>query len=174
MNKEVMRSVARALGGRVKSLIAQVARREASRFVRHLRERLKKAFAPAAPPPAPLQLESPAAANPVEAPLAVPESTVAQPGPGTSTKSPAKRTNTPKAPGRRAAAKKAGAASETVTTVNINAASRAELVALPGIGPSRADAILNGRPYQNPAELVERRILPPSLFTSLRERLRTD
>jgi competence protein ComEA len=170
----VMRSLVRALGGRMKSMIVQVARREASRFFRHLRERFKAGLAPRAAP-SPRSLEPPPtpanAASPVEAPSAPPEATVPARAPRART--PAKRPSAEPSP-KRAAAKKSARAGETIGTVNINAASRAELIALPGIGPSRADAIMNGRPYKKPVELVRRRILPDSLFTTLRERLRTD
>jgi DNA uptake protein ComE-like DNA-binding protein len=171
----IMRSLARALGGRMKSVIVQVARREASRFMRHLRERFKEGLAPPAAP-APRTLEPPpspaTAASPAETPLAPPEATV--PAPAPKARSPAKRPHSAKPSPKRAAAKKSARAGETIGTVDINAASRAELIALPGIGPSRADAIMNGRPYKKPVELVRRRILPDSLFTTLRERLRTD
>jgi competence protein ComEA len=170
----VMRSLVRALGGRMKSMIVQVARREASRFFRHLRERFKAGLAPRAAP-SPRSLEPPPtpanAASPVEAPSAPPEAT---PTSAPKTRTRARRPPSRKAPPKRAAAKKSARAGETIGTVNINAASRAELIALPGIGPSRADAIMNGRPYKKPVELVRRRILPDSLFTTLRERLRTD
>lgn len=175
MANEMMRSLARALGGRMKSVIVQVARREASRFIRHFRERFKEGLAPRAAPSA-RALEPPpspaTAASPVEAPLAPPEATA--PAPAPKVRSPAKRPHPGKASAKRAAAKTSAGAAETIGTVNINVASRAELVSLPGIGPSRADAIMNGRPYQETAELVRRRILPDTLFTSLRERLRTD
>jgi DNA uptake protein ComE-like DNA-binding protein len=175
MANAMMRSLARALGGRMKSVIVQVARREASRLMRHLRERFKEGFAPRAAP-APRTLEPPpsaaSAASPVEAPSAPPDAAV--PAPAPKARSPAKRPHSAKASPKRAAAKKSARARDTIGTVNINAASRAELVSLPGIGPSRADAIINGRPYKRPVELVRRRILPDSLFTTLRERLRTD
>jgi competence protein ComEA len=58
--------------------------------------------------------------------------------------------------------------------LNVNTASRADLVALKGIGPSRADAIMNGRPYGRLSELTDRRILPGSLFASLEDRLRVE
>ena len=39
--------------------------------------------------------------------------------------------------------------------VNINAASKEKLEALPGIGPSKADAIIAGRPYTKPEDIMK-------------------
>lgn len=178
MNKEMMRSLMRALGGRMKSVIAQFARREASRLMREVRESVKERLGPAQP--STRQSLEPPPPKPVEAPVAAPEASAPVLPSPTQPEAPAKRpegtvaTEAQTAPGKRAAAKTALGTGDTVATVDINSASRAELVMLPGIGPSRADAILNGRPYKDPAELVRKRVIPAALFTSLRERLRAD
>lgn len=49
-------------------------------------------------------------------------------------------------------------------SVSINNAAAAELETLWGIGPSRAQAIISGRPYSGIEELVERGIIPPNVF----------
>ena len=41
-----------------------------------------------------------------------------------------------------------------IPSVNINSASQTELEKLPGIGPKRAEAIIAGRPYQKPEDLL--------------------
>lgn len=54
--------------------------------------------------------------------------------------------------------------------VDLNRASRAELEALPGLGSSRADAIIAARalrPFASLAELVERGLLPLSVAEGL-------
>ncbi len=55
-------------------------------------------------------------------------------------------------------------------TVNLNRASRAELKALPGIGETRAGAIMAARtvrPIESLADLVQRQILPASAAEAL-------
>lgn len=51
---------------------------------------------------------------------------------------------------------------------DINAASQVLLEALPGIGPVRADAIIAGRPYASTEELVERQVVPASVYEQIR------
>ena len=50
--------------------------------------------------------------------------------------------------------------------IDINAASKAELDALPGIGTARADAIIKGRPYKGKDELVSKKIIPLCPFAN--------
>lgn len=59
----------------------------------------------------------------------------------------------------------------TSNLVNLNTASKAELEALPGIGPVTAGKIISGRPYQAVEELKSRKILGPSLFEKLKDLL---
>lgn len=55
--------------------------------------------------------------------------------------------------------------------VNINSASQTQLEALPGIGPSTAQKIINNRPYQTLEELVSKKALGQSLFSKLKDQL---
>lgn len=48
--------------------------------------------------------------------------------------------------------------------VNVNTASTAELETLWGVGPSRAKAIIDGRPYYALDELVNRRVIPETVW----------
>lgn len=48
--------------------------------------------------------------------------------------------------------------------VDINAATEAQLDALPGIGPVRAKAIVAGRPYMELGDLVKKKILTQAVF----------
>lgn len=55
--------------------------------------------------------------------------------------------------------------------VNINAASQAELEALPGIGPVTAGRIIEGRPYSGVEELLTRKIFKKSVYETNKEKL---
>ena len=48
--------------------------------------------------------------------------------------------------------------------IDLNSASRDELMTLEGIGEVRADAIIRSRPFKAKTELVERRIIPEALY----------
>lgn len=55
--------------------------------------------------------------------------------------------------------------------LNINTASRAELEALPGIGPVTAGKIIEGRPYSGVEELLIRKILKKSVYEENKDKL---
>lgn len=52
--------------------------------------------------------------------------------------------------------------------VDINSASRKELMTLPGIGPAEADRIIKNRPYRTKAELVNKGVLQVGPYLSIR------
>jgi len=53
--------------------------------------------------------------------------------------------------------------------LDLNAASAAELNALPGISAERSDAIVAGRPYRSRYDLVKRNILPKDQFDRIKD-----
>ena len=57
------------------------------------------------------------------------------------------------------------------TLININSAGTGELTTLTGIGDARAAAIVAGRPYQRLEELVERKVVPESVFVKIKDQL---
>lgn len=57
--------------------------------------------------------------------------------------------------------------------VNLNTASATELDALPGVGPSLAEAIIRQRPYANAEELVSKGAVPRAVYERIRERVVT-
>jgi DNA uptake protein ComE-like DNA-binding protein len=55
--------------------------------------------------------------------------------------------------------------------VDINKASREELLNLPGITEHEADRIIAERPYDNAHDLVSRRVIPEVEFDKIRDRI---
>ncbi len=55
--------------------------------------------------------------------------------------------------------------------VDLNKATRGQLVALPGITPAKARKIIAGRPYANPTDLVTRDILTQGQFDRIAGRV---
>jgi competence protein ComEA len=55
--------------------------------------------------------------------------------------------------------------------VDINSASAQELDKLPGIGQSRAQAIIANRPYKGKDELVQRKIVPQNVYDQIKDKI---
>jgi DNA uptake protein ComE-like DNA-binding protein len=55
--------------------------------------------------------------------------------------------------------------------VDINSASAEDLDKLPGIGKSRADAIIAGRPYKGKDDLVNKKILPQGVYNGIKSKI---
>ena len=56
--------------------------------------------------------------------------------------------------------------------LNINTATREDLVSLPAVTEREADKVVAGRPYDDPHELVTRGALPKSKYDRIADRLR--
>jgi competence protein ComEA len=55
--------------------------------------------------------------------------------------------------------------------IDINSAPKAQLDALPGIGPARAEAIIKNRPYNGKDDLVQRKIIPENVYNGIKEKI---
>lgn len=71
----------------------------------------------------------------------------------------------------KAPAAKPAAAPATTALIDLNSATRDDLMGLEGIGEVRADAIIRSRPFRAKTELVERHIIPESLYEKLSDKV---
>ena len=74
----------------------------------------------------------------------------------------------PAKPATPAAAKPAAATSTKTSLVDLNTATREQLVGLPGIGETYADAIIKARPFKSKSELVSKKVVPASAYKKFR------
>jgi len=87
----------------------------------------------------------------------------------TSAKPAAAATTTATAP--KPAAAPIAATKPAAALLDINSASKSELDALPGIGNARAEAIIKGRPYKGKDELVQKSIIPQSVYNGIQDKI---
>jgi len=59
-------------------------------------------------------------------------------------------------------------------TVNINKASREDLLSLPGLSDREADRIIASRPFQNTDDLLKRHVLSEAEYEKIRDRIIAD
>jgi len=55
--------------------------------------------------------------------------------------------------------------------IDINRAKAEELMTLKGIGDARAKAIIKGRPYARKDELVQKKIIPQSVYDEIKDKI---
>lgn len=60
---------------------------------------------------------------------------------------------------------------EKTALIDINTATVEELSALKGIGEVRSAAIVKGRPYKGKDELVQKKIIPDSVYADIKDKI---
>ena len=61
----------------------------------------------------------------------------------------------------------------TSSLININSASSDSLDSLPGVGPVTVTKIINGRPYQNINELLDKKMVSSKVFGEIKDKIST-
>ena len=67
------------------------------------------------------------------------------------------------------AAKSAEEIKKDVPKIDINSASKDDLMKLSGIGPAYADAIVKHRPYKRKDELTTKKVIPQATYDKIKE-----
>ncbi len=65
----------------------------------------------------------------------------------------------------------AKAAPSAAALLDINSASKEDLIALKGIGEKRAADIVKGRPYKGKDELVQKKIIPAAVYAEVKDKI---
>src|SRR5690349_16702576 len=67
------------------------------------------------------------------------------------------------------AAKATAATKPAVTLLDLNSASKAELMTLTGIGDALSQKIIDGRPYARKDDLVSKKIVPQATYDKIKD-----
>jgi len=85
------------------------------------------------------------------------------------TAKPAAKSSAAAEPAKAASTKTAAAPSGAL--LDLNSASKADLIALPGIGEVYAQKIIDGRPYARKDQLVSKKIVPQATYDKIKDQV---
>ncbi|MFZ2087233.1 MAG: helix-hairpin-helix domain-containing protein [Desulfobaccales bacterium] len=122
----------------------------------------KVSFGPAASTAAPAAKPAPGPAAATEAPAAKAPPATEKPMPG---QEPIIKTKPAPAPKDKAEAPKLAPGEK----ININTATQADLEKIPGIGPVKAKAIIEGRPYKTPEDIMKVRGIKEGIYSKIKD-----
>ena len=77
----------------------------------------------------------------------------------------------PAAPAKAPATESKMAPAPKVELLDINSATAEQLDALPGVGKAYSAAIIKGRPYKGKDELVQKKIVPETVFAQIKDQI---
>jgi competence protein ComEA len=72
-----------------------------------------------------------------------------------------------KAPAKPAETKSSETSAPTGDLIDINSATKEQLMSLPGIGEAYAKKIIEGRPYKSKLELTQKKIIPGATYKKI-------
>jgi DNA uptake protein ComE-like DNA-binding protein len=84
---------------------------------------------------------------------------------------PAKDAKKPAAKPAASAPAKPASAPAKKEPIDINRASKKDLMTLSGIGEARADAIIKNRPYRGKNELLDKKLVPANVYNDIKDRI---
>jgi competence protein ComEA len=69
------------------------------------------------------------------------------------------------------AAEKSDTPSANGQPVDLNSASKKDLAALPGVGPDRAQSIIDARPFASKEDLMKKKVIPQATYDKIQSRV---
>jgi competence protein ComEA len=87
------------------------------------------------------------------------------------TTSPPKSPSSPATTAPSPTEKATGKSEQAGGLIDINSASAEELDKLPGVGPARAKAIIEHRPYHGKDDLTNRKIIPENVYNEIKDKI---
>ena len=84
---------------------------------------------------------------------------------------PQTQTKSPTMPDAKATVQAATKAIPSKDLIDINSATAEQLDAIPGIGKAYSAKIIKNRPYNSKDELVDKKVIPASLYSKIKDRI---